>query len=69
MTDREEFVALIERWGLIPDDLPEMSQSISFTADGSNRQTSERKLEGYDGFVARFTFDENGKFMSLGVYE
>lgn len=65
MSDREEFLALIGKWGLIPDDLPsEGDRCVAFTA-----VDSKRKITGYYDFTAIFTFDEDGKFESLGVWE
>ncbi|CAN5138270.1 hypothetical protein BH09PAT1_BH09PAT1_8560 [soil metagenome] len=32
-------------------------------------ETGSTKVTGYKGFIADFYFDENGKFINMGIYE
>jgi hypothetical protein len=67
MTDREEFLALISKWGLVPDKHNEMC--VSFTVNGSLKVREETKVTGYFDFIAEFDFDSEGKFKELGIWE
>lgn len=64
MTDRQALKALLDRFGLIPyADEPDASDEVVVL------EAKRGNVSGYSGFVARFEFDSDGKFQSLGIWE
>jgi hypothetical protein len=69
MTDREALEELLRRFGLTPYaggdvedvDPPQPGEVVLAAKTGG--------VEGYSNFHARFTFDAEGKFQSLGIWE
>lgn len=68
MSDREALEQLLTRFGLTSYtggdsevDPPDSDEVILLAHHGG--------VEGYNGFHARFTFDSDGKFKSLGIWE
>ena len=60
VTDKEALLKLLKRFNLEPE------------SDADGRLTLEAKcgnVKGYYGFMASFTFDDNGKFIDLDIYE
>lgn len=65
LTDRQALLALLERFGLEPytgtDPTPDQGEVVLVAHEGG--------VLGYTGFCARFQFDDDGKFESLGIWE
>ena len=65
-TDQERFLELMHDFGVVLDDsLPNKINESSFDIYVDRCE----KIIGYTGFVATFTFDENGKFKTVGIWE
>jgi hypothetical protein len=78
LTDREALEALLSRFGLTPysgqpmDDVPNPDARPDVELSEPNEvvlTAQEGGVEGYSGFIARFTFDDEGNFKSLGIWE
>jgi hypothetical protein len=80
VTDREALEELLSRFGLTPyTGQPLDGQPDDGTAVRPNVQVPEPHevilvakvggVEGYSDFSARFTFDDQGNFKSLGIWE
>lgn len=66
MTDKEALMELLKRFNLEPiandeEHVPARNEVILEAKHGN--------VEGYDGFVAVFDFDEHDKFVDLSLWE
>lgn len=70
MTDKEKLANLFNEFGigyeigndLRRDNLDSIYLWVDFSEDGT-------KIKGYTGFCTYFYFDENEKFLHVGIYE
>ena len=64
MTDRERLLALLEDFGVQPDqnEIGETPDSVLLTAHVGN-------VTGYGGFVCEFQFTPEGEFLEVSVWE
>lgn len=72
MTDREALEELLRRFGLQPftgQDKNAWSDVEPPTEDEVILLANVGGVEGYYDFLARFKFDADGKFESLGIWE
>lgn len=60
MTDKERLLELLEAYGVTPS--PSDSYVVSLHA-------KEGGVAGYTGFYCEFSFDKEGKFLNVGVWE
>lgn len=67
MSDQERFEELMSDFGLTPEKTENDDKSVSFQFETEAQK--DKKVIGYHGFVADFTFDQDGKFANLGVWE
>ena len=65
-TDQERFLELMQDFG-VELDTPDTKQINESSFDIYVDRCE--KIIGYYGFVASFTFDENGKFKTVGIWE
>lgn len=65
MTDREKLVALFEEWGVLFNNYPMPHGEMSMIVDAKICE----KAKGYKGFYTEFSFDAEGKFKDMGVWE
>lgn len=75
MTDKEELIALLTKWGVpFTDDCTAFSglwdegidSGIRVTADAGDEPTTNR---GYYGFFTEFYFNADGSFTAMGAWE
>lgn len=73
MTDREKLKSLLNEFGINFKEggtnfrgasIPEMKNDIEVHAQGK-----EHKVNGYMGFFCTFEFDDDGKFVQMGIFE
>lgn len=66
MTDKDKLVTLFEEWRVpyAPDE--EDDDTIVLEADAWSENP---KVAGYGGFVTHFTFDKDGGFIRIGIWE
>lgn len=71
MTDQQKLIVLLTEWGVEFDISarlshinPKYGSGISITC-----RTGKGKIDGYGGFCTIFEFDEDEKFIEMGVWE
>lgn len=64
MTDEQAFLELMKRFGIEPSKQPNQATYV-IEEDGQDAFP----VRGYYGFNVRWTFDSDGKFISLGIWE
>jgi hypothetical protein len=79
MTDKEELIALLTKWGVpFTNDCTGFSgnwmkgidSGIRVTAGDDHSDSDKRpKNWGYDGFYTEFYFAEDGSFTAMGAWE
>src|SRR5579862_3977287 len=75
MTDKDKLTALLDEWGVPYDPSPESEWIPSSTVQcvqlepEYSADESEAKVVGYNGFITRFRFDVDGKFLNVGIWE
>ena len=82
MTDKEELIALLTRWGVpFTEECQAFSGGWASGIDSGIRVTSDPPLAyregerlrpknwGYEGFFTEFYFDEDGSFTAMGAWE
>ena len=62
-TDLIEFTNLLDKWG-VPYE--QEDNAIMLEADA---WSEDAKVTGYSGFVTHVTFDEDGRFRRIGIWE
>lgn len=71
MTDKDKLKSLLDEW-VTPyrEDAEYGEQVIILEADSQYQDVPGRdKIRGYGSFVTHFTFDENGGFLHVGIWE
>lgn len=66
MSDKEEVIKLFDKLGI------EWSHKCYYGEEDNNKVyliVGRKKIEGYSGFVADFSFDNNGNFIDVGIWE
>lgn len=78
-SDLGEFQRLYKRFGIEPivnvqyDNERFLGYEVTMTprtgSGHSGKDTLSDKIDGYGGFYVRHIFDQNGKFLELGIWE
>jgi hypothetical protein len=71
VTDRDKLKSLLDEWGVpYSEDVETGLPVIILEADSQYQNVPGRnKIAGYASFVTHFTFDENGGFLHVGIWE
>jgi hypothetical protein len=78
MTDKEELIALLTKWGVpFADECTAFSSNWMKGIDSGIRVTAaedrdygrQHKNRGYDGFYTEFYFAEDGSFTAMGAWD
>lgn len=70
MTDKEKLLALLKEWGVSYKDDPNFyNPALNQVILEANAYADTAKVVGYNGFVTEFTFDKDGKFTNIGIWE
>jgi hypothetical protein len=61
MTDKDKFLGLLDEFGITPS---------SESSDGEVvLEAHQGRVDGYTGFICRWAFDPDGKFVNVGIWE
>jgi hypothetical protein len=63
MTDLDKLKSLLDEW-----EVPYEEEDNAITLE-ANQWDDDAKVTGYSGFVTHVTFDENGGFRRIGIWE
>ncbi len=63
LTDKLKLIELLEGFGV------KLRKEPSTVTLEVNKSDPDSKISGYMGFFTEFNFDENGKFIDVGVWE
>jgi hypothetical protein len=69
MTDKEKLVALLKEWGVVYNDSPNIYNGVNQVVLSTDHYGKNSKVTGYSGFATEFTFDSEGKFVNIGIWE
>ncbi len=67
-TDKDNFVHMLQKWGVTYESTSDADgqTTIQFMGGHDGEKT---KVFGYIGFYAEFTFNADGSFLNIGIYE
>lgn len=71
MTDLDKLKSLLDEWGTpYIEDTEDGETAVILEADSQYQDIPGKgKVVGYGSFVTHFTFDENGGFLHVGIWE
>lgn len=74
MSDKDEFIALLRKFGVPYEEERRKCcgrgvEAVLMRADGRHAFGNETKVEGYGSFYTSFEFLDNGEFHVVGIWE